>query len=143
MMLGGGFGRRGLMQDFVRQAVLIAKEFDQPVKLITHPSRAGKLTERDVRAIYLKQRLFWDDGSPIIPIAIWGTEAGLKGALLRKPIHVQIGQPYYVHVTDSKIPFDRMNELTDEMMLAIARLLPEQYWGFYQEKMLTQREIGG
>ncbi len=34
MLLGGGFGRRGLMQDFVRQAVLIAKEAGQPVKLI-------------------------------------------------------------------------------------------------------------
>jgi 1-acyl-sn-glycerol-3-phosphate acyltransferase len=36
-----------------------------------------------------------------------------------------------------------MNELTDEMMLAIARLLPEQYWGFYRDKMLMQREVGG
>jgi isoquinoline 1-oxidoreductase beta subunit len=33
-MLGGGFGRRGAIQDFVRQAVLIAKEVGSPVKLI-------------------------------------------------------------------------------------------------------------
>jgi isoquinoline 1-oxidoreductase beta subunit len=33
-MLGGGFGRRGPIQDFVRQAVLIAKETRAPVKLI-------------------------------------------------------------------------------------------------------------
>jgi hypothetical protein len=36
-----------------------------------------------------------------------------------------------------------MNQLTDEMMLSIAQLLPEQYWGFYHEKMLPQREVGG
>ena len=34
MMLGCGFGRRGIFQDFIRQAVLIAKEVDQPVKLV-------------------------------------------------------------------------------------------------------------
>jgi isoquinoline 1-oxidoreductase subunit beta len=33
-MLGGGFGRRGAIQEFVRQAVLIAKEVDAPVKLL-------------------------------------------------------------------------------------------------------------
>ena len=34
MMLGGGFGRRGPVQEYVRQAVVIAKEFTQPVKLV-------------------------------------------------------------------------------------------------------------
>ena len=33
-MLGGGFGRRGAVQDFVRQAVLVAKAVGQPVKLL-------------------------------------------------------------------------------------------------------------
>jgi isoquinoline 1-oxidoreductase beta subunit len=33
-MLGCGFGRRGIYQDFVRQAVLIAKEVGRPVQLI-------------------------------------------------------------------------------------------------------------
>ena len=32
--LGGGFGRRGLAQDWARQAVLIAREVDAPVKMI-------------------------------------------------------------------------------------------------------------
>ncbi|HEX4041602.1 MAG TPA: molybdopterin cofactor-binding domain-containing protein [Xanthobacteraceae bacterium] len=33
-MLGGGFGRRAPIQEYVRQAVLIAKEFAEPVKLV-------------------------------------------------------------------------------------------------------------
>ena len=33
-MLGGGFGRRAAIQEYVREAVLIAKEVEHPVKLI-------------------------------------------------------------------------------------------------------------
>jgi ABC-type phosphate transport system substrate-binding protein len=38
------------------------------VKLIMHPTRAGALTEADVRAIYLKRQLLWTDGQPIVAI---------------------------------------------------------------------------
>jgi len=34
MMLGGGFGRRAPIQEYVRQSVLIAKEVEQPVKMV-------------------------------------------------------------------------------------------------------------
>jgi isoquinoline 1-oxidoreductase beta subunit len=33
-MLGGGFGRRAPIQEYIRQAVVIAKEFREPVKLV-------------------------------------------------------------------------------------------------------------
>src|SRR5262245_54341971 len=41
---------------------------DPTVRLIVHPRRAAQLTEAEVRAIYLKQKQFWSDGSPIIAI---------------------------------------------------------------------------
>jgi ABC-type phosphate transport system substrate-binding protein len=41
---------------------------DAGVKVIVHPARASKLTPDEARAIYLKQKLFWNDGQPIIPI---------------------------------------------------------------------------
>jgi isoquinoline 1-oxidoreductase subunit beta len=45
--LGGGFGRRGLAQDWARQAVLIAKQIEQPVKMIW-------TREEDVRHDYYR-----------------------------------------------------------------------------------------
>src|SRR5262249_26448233 len=38
------------------------------LKVITHPTRATKLTIAQLRAIYLKQNVLWDDGRTIIPI---------------------------------------------------------------------------
>lgn len=96
-----------------------------------HRSNTGALLEGRGGAVRLAVRA----GCPIVPIAIWGTEAGLAGAALRKPIHVRIGKPFYASAPDGKIPFHLMNSLTEEMMLHIAELLPEQYWGFYHERM--------
>jgi 1-acyl-sn-glycerol-3-phosphate acyltransferase len=96
-----------------------------------HRSRDGGLLEGRGGAIRLAVRT----GCPIVPIAIWGTEVGLKGAARRQPLRFRIGQPYHITIQGDKIPFDRMNELTEDMMLRIARLMPERYWGFYRERM--------
>jgi hypothetical protein len=40
-----------------------------------------------------------------------------------------------VTVEGDKVPFDRMNELTEQMMLRIAHLMPAPYWGFYRQQM--------
>jgi 1-acyl-sn-glycerol-3-phosphate acyltransferase len=96
-----------------------------------HRSGTGGLIEGRGGAVRLAVRT----GCPIVPIAVWGTEAGLGGAARRRPIHLRIGKPFYLHSKDGKIPFDRMNEMTEQMMLHIAELLPEAYWGFYRERM--------
>jgi len=41
---------------------------ESPVHVIVHPTRASSLTVGEVRAIFLKQRLFWSDGQPIVPV---------------------------------------------------------------------------
>lgn len=96
-----------------------------------HRSREGGLLEGRGGAVRLAVRT----GVPIVPIAIWGTENGLKGAALRKPIHVKIGKPFSMSAPNGKIPWDRMNQLTETMMLHLAELLPPEYWGFYRERM--------
>lgn len=96
-----------------------------------HRSDNAQLQEAKPGAVRLAVR----SGCPIIPVAIWGTEEDLKGAALRKPIHVRIGKPYHPEVKGQSIPFERMNELTEEIMLRIAELMPEQYWGAYRERM--------
>jgi 1-acyl-sn-glycerol-3-phosphate acyltransferase len=96
-----------------------------------HRSATGGLQEGQGGAVRLAAR----SGVPIVPIALWGTEAGLGGFCLRKPIHVSIGEPYYVTTDTSKISQQRMTELTDDLMLRMATLLPERYWGVYRERM--------
>ncbi|MEN9939159.1 MAG: hypothetical protein RLZZ387_5738 [Chloroflexota bacterium] len=104
-----------------------------------HRSRTGQLQEGKSGAVRLSVR----SEVPIIPIAIFGTEAGLKGAATRKPIRIRIGKPYQPVVENpDHIPAEQMELLTDEMMLRIAELMPEQYWGHYREKMQLQLQSG-
>jgi 1-acyl-sn-glycerol-3-phosphate acyltransferase len=102
-----------------------------------HRSATGGLQEGQGGAVRLAVR----SGVPIVPIALWGTEAGLRGICLRKPIHVRIGEPYIVSTEISKISQQRMTELTDELMLRLAALLPERYWGVYRERMERTKQL--
>ncbi|MCU0493013.1 MAG: 1-acyl-sn-glycerol-3-phosphate acyltransferase [Chloroflexaceae bacterium] len=78
-------------------------------------------------------RMAMQAGVPIVPIAVTGTEHGLKGTLTRKPVLMRIGQPFLVAPTpDGKIPPDMMDQLTNDMMLRIARMLPDSYQGAYR-----------
>ncbi|NTV62994.1 MAG: 1-acyl-sn-glycerol-3-phosphate acyltransferase, partial [Oscillochloris sp.] len=79
-------------------------------------------------------RLAMQSGVPIVPIAIVGSEHGLKGTCLRKPILVRIGEPYTIQPFENgKIPPDVMDQLTADLMRRIAALLPEERRGSYAQ----------
>jgi 1-acyl-sn-glycerol-3-phosphate acyltransferase len=79
-------------------------------------------------------RLAMQAGVPIVPVAIMGTEHGLKGTLTRKPVLLRMGKPYTVGPTpDGKIPPELMEQLTNEMMFRIAELLPPERRGAYAQ----------
>jgi 1-acyl-sn-glycerol-3-phosphate acyltransferase len=96
-----------------------------------HRSPDGGLQEAKSGTVRLAVR----SGCPIQPVAVWGTEHGMRGAMMRKTIHVRFGEPYYPAVDGERIPADKMSQLTEEVMLKIAELMPEQYWGYYQARM--------
>lgn len=93
-----------------------------------HRSRTGVLQQGRGGAV----RLAMSSGVPIVPMAIIGTQHGLRGTLTRKEVVLRIGPAYKVEPTpDGKIPPDLMAKLTTDMMLRIAALLPAEYRGPY------------
>lgn len=83
---------------------------------------------------------------PILPIAIFGTEVlPFNGAKGRKPgsgwphVTVRMGKPFCLPERKSGDKRPAMADLTDEMMLHVAELLPEQYRGIYTERLSDGR----
>ena len=70
-------------------------------------------------------------------MAIWGTENGFRGAMLRKPIRVRFGQPYNPAALANG-ERDQWDHLTEDLMLRIAALLPEEYRGIYRGTRRTE-----
>lgn len=102
-----------------------------------HRSRSGVLQPGRGGAV----RLAMQSGAPIVPVAIIGSEAGLKGTLLGKPVRLRIGKPYLVEPTpDGKIPPDMMDQLTGDLMGRIAALLPAERRGPYAQLPQAQSE---
>ena len=125
--------RRGQMD---KEALVAAETAIQDKRALViypegHRSGTGSLQRGHGGAIALALRT----GCPIVPMAVWGTEAGLKGALQRKPIHVQFGKPYYPMTVETGSTREATDLRIEELMLRIAALLPEPYWGFYRERL--------
>ena len=72
-------------------------------------------------------------GVPVLPVGITGTEK-IRGRawILRRPqITVNIGHPFYLPPTSSKLTKVELAKLTNSIMGRIAELLPPEYCGDY------------
>jgi 1-acyl-sn-glycerol-3-phosphate acyltransferase len=97
-----------------------------------HRSRNGVLQAGRGGAI----RMAFQSGVPIVPVAITGSEHGLKGTLLREPLTIQIGEPYTIAPTENgKVPPNVMDQLTNDMMQRIAAMLTAEKRGYYLERV--------
>jgi 1-acyl-sn-glycerol-3-phosphate acyltransferase len=81
-------------------------------------------------------------GVPILPTAIIGSDRlpfnGHKGRRRgsgRLRVTVRIGKPFELAARDAAGKRRDLGALTDEMMIEIAKLLPEEYRGIYTERL--------
>ena len=67
-------------------------------------------------------------GAPIIPIV-----HNLKH-LKRTDFHIRLGEPFTLNVEGVKVTGEIRQQIVDEMMVQIAKLMPEKYRGEYADK---------
>jgi len=74
-------------------------------------------------------------GAPIIPIVHWGGEVYLKNLkrLKRTDFHIRVGDPFKLNVEGVKVTSEVRQQIVDEMMYEMAKLLPEEYRGVYSD----------
>jgi 1-acyl-sn-glycerol-3-phosphate acyltransferase len=68
---------------------------------------------------------------PVVPLAAWGQEkiSGHLRSLRRAPINIRIGSP--LHFTGDAPDAALLRAYTDQVMMAIAAMLPTEYRGVY------------
>jgi 1-acyl-sn-glycerol-3-phosphate acyltransferase len=90
-------------------------------------SRTGGLLQGQTGAAYLATRA----GVPVLPVVAFGQEnLGRHWRRLRRPaVMVRLGTPLNPPGTGVRTP--QLEEFTEKIMLALARMLPEAYRGFY------------
>lgn len=93
-------------------------------------SRTGKLQRAKKGMVFLAERC----GDPLIlPVAVTGTTdfpAGLK-CLRRVPVRYRFGRPFRFRWPGGRLNREVMQQMSDEAMYELARLLPPQMRGAY------------
>jgi 1-acyl-sn-glycerol-3-phosphate acyltransferase len=91
-------------------------------------SQSGALAEGKQGTAYLATRA----DAPIIPVVVWGTENIIPAwfHLRRAEVHVVYGEPFRLPAGRARA--DDLARYTEQIMITLARLLPDDYRGVYR-----------
>jgi isoquinoline 1-oxidoreductase beta subunit len=140
-MLGGGFGRRGAVQDFVRQAVLIAKAVGKPVKLLW--SREEDMRHDFYRPVSMAKFTAGLDAAGL-PTALQTRITGQSILFALRPEAIKDGLDKNFLEGLIEMPYDFPNRFLDYAMRNTT--VPVGFWrsvnasqnGFYKECFLDE-----
>ncbi len=102
------------------------------ILLAPEGTRNPSLQQGRVGVAYLGHR----SGAPIIPVAMGGTPGfpTINPARWRQPgVVVRLGQPFRFRPFAGRLPRERLRQMTDEAMYALAAMLPEARRGVYAD----------
>jgi len=90
----------------------------------------GKLIKGQVGVAYLATQA----SAPILPIAAYGQDRAIScwKQLGRVPLKIRMGEP--IHLPPGDANHKELEAYTDQVMIAIARLLPPEYRGVYADR---------
>ena len=82
-------------------------------------------------------------GAPILPIVHWGGENYLKNLkqFKRTDFHIRVGELFTLNTEGVKVTGEIRQQIADEMMVEIAKLLPEEYRGEYSDLSKATRQF--
>lgn len=94
-------------------------------------NKTGKLLRAQPGTVLLALH----SGAPILPIVHWGGEHYLKNlkSFKRTDFYIRVGEPFKLNVDGVKMTSEIRQQIADEMMYEIAKLLPEEYRGEYSD----------
>jgi 1-acyl-sn-glycerol-3-phosphate acyltransferase len=130
-ILGAIFINRGEVDRTALRMALNVLEDGEPLAVAVEGTRSktGALSGGKDGAAFLATRA----GVPVQPVVIWGVEnigSSIK-RLHRADVYVRFGEPF--ELSEGRVRADQLSALTEQVMVALARLLPEEYRGIYQE----------
>ncbi len=94
-------------------------------------NKTGRLKRAHPGAVMLAVH----SGATIMPVVHWGGENFLRNLarLRRTDFHIRVGEPFKLDLDGVKMTREVRQQIADEMMLHIAKLMPQEYHGAYEK----------